>query len=107
MDRISKFFQDDNKTPMVQVISALAFGVLLSPWAQGIFFLVIFIVIYEIFFYLFTHGNPRYYNVFVRVSVMMASILGYIIGRTSMSMNILKCGVPWVNTESENSEESS
>jgi hypothetical protein len=99
MKLISNFFQDERKTAIHQVIGSFTFGVLLSPWGQGIFFLAGFIIIYEIFFYLFTHGDPRYYNVFVRTGVTMASILGFIIGRTVSNVKILKCGVPWMNSE--------
>ena len=88
------WFCNDTHTAMAQVILALVWGILLSPWSSGLFFLVIFIIFYEILYYIFTKGNPRYYNVFVRTGVIHASIFGYILGRTVSGDNILNEGVP-------------
>lgn len=87
------WFCNDKNTPMAQVILAFAFGVLLSPWSSGLFFLTIFIIINEILFYVFTKGDPRYYNVFVRTGVIYASILGFILGRTLSGDEILYEGI--------------
>ena len=93
-DWIHRWFCNEKYTPMAQMIIALVWGILLSPWASGLFFLFVFIIIYEILYYVFTRGDPRYYNVFVRVSVMCASIFGYILGRTLSGDDILHEGVP-------------
>jgi hypothetical protein len=79
---------------MAQVVIAFAYGVLLSPWSSGLFILIITIILYEILLYIFTHGDPRYFNVFVRTGVISASILGYLIGRTASGDEILYEGVP-------------
>lgn len=88
------WFCNEKYTPMAQLFIALVWGVLLSPWASGLFFLFFFIIVYEILFYVFTQGDPRYYNVFVRVGVIYASIFGYILGRTLSGDEILYEGVP-------------
>lgn len=93
-DWIRRWFCNDKYTPMAQLITALVWGVLLSPWGSGLFFLFVFIIIYEILYYVFTKGNPVYYNVFVRVGVIYASIFGYIVGRTLSGDEILYEGVP-------------
>lgn len=90
---ITNWFCNPKNTPMFQVIISLVFGILLSPWSSGLFFLVIFIIAYEILYYIFTKGNPLYYNVFVRTSVILASILGFIIGRTLSGDEVLQEGV--------------
>jgi 4-hydroxybenzoate polyprenyltransferase len=87
------WFCNDNYTAMAQVIVALTLGILLSPWSSGLFFLIIFIILYELFYYIFTKGNPRYYNVFVRTGVIFASIFGYILGRTLSGDEILTEGI--------------
>lgn len=112
MTWINTWFQNEKYTPMAQVIVAFVFGILLSPFSSGLFFLTVFIVVYEILYYLFINPltvvpyggyddplgqnnyNPRCYNIFVRVSVMIASILGFIVGRTLSGDNILQEGVP-------------
>src|SRR5688572_10675878 len=59
---ITNFFCDDRDTPIYQAIFSFTIGLLLSPCAQGIFFLVIFSILYEIVFFIFTKGNPRWWN---------------------------------------------
>jgi len=93
-DWIYWWFCNEKYTPMAQVLIALIWGVLLSPWASGLFFLFFFIIVYEILYYIFTRGDPKYYNVFVRVGVIYASIFGYILGRTLSGDEILYEGVP-------------
>lgn len=91
---IEWWFCNPKCTPMAQVIMSLAWGVLLSPWSSGIFFLIAFIIVYELFYYIFTRGDPLYYNVFVRTGVICASIAGFIIGRTAAGDEVLIEGVP-------------
>lgn len=86
------WFCNANYTPMAQVIVALSWGILLSPWSSGLFFLIIFIILYELFYYIFTKGDPLYYNLFVRTGVIFASIFGYILGRTLSCDEILADG---------------
>lgn len=90
---ICSWFCNDKYTPMAQVIVALTWGIILSPWSSGLIFLVASIIIYEIVYYIFTRGRFPYYNVFVRTGAMMASILGYIIGRTLSQDDILMTGM--------------
>lgn len=87
-------FCNDKNTPMFQVITSFTFGVILSPWSSGLFFLTIFIILYEIFFYIFTHGDQRYYDSFTRCGVICASLLGFIVGRTLSGDEILVPGIP-------------
>lgn len=91
---INAIFCNDKNTPMMQVITSFTFGVLLSPWSSGLFFLVVFIIIYEIFYYVFTKGDARYYDSFTRCGVICSSILGYIVGRTLSGDEILIPCVP-------------
>ena len=79
---LNLYYANDNNTRMAQVIIAFVFGTLLSPWSGGIFFLFAFIIVNEIFFYLFSHSKIEEYDVFGRTGAIMASILGYIVGRT-------------------------
>jgi len=90
---LNKWFQNDKNTPMVQVITAFIWGILLSPWSSGLIALFASILIFEILTYLFTKGDPRYYNVFVRTGVICSSILGFIIGRTLSCTNVCEPGI--------------
>lgn len=96
-DWLHNWFCNDKYTAMAQVIVAIVWGILLSPWSSGLFALVIFIIIYELMYYIFTHGDPKYYDLFTRTASIFASILGFIIGRTLSCDNILYEGVPDIN----------
>ena len=91
---LQSWFCNINYSPMAQFIISIIWGILLSPWSSGLFFLVVFILVYEILYYVFTKGNPLYYNVFVRTSVIYGSIFGYILGRTVSGDQILYEGIP-------------
>ena len=88
------WFCNERCTPVAQIIIAFAWGVLLSPWSSGLFALTIFIILHEILYYLFTHGDPKYYSVFIRTGVIYTSIFGYILGRTLSGDDVLQEGVP-------------
>lgn len=90
---INTWVCNPKNTPAMQIIGAFTYGIILSPWSSGLFVLIISIITYELLFYLFTHGCPRYYNLFVRTTVIMSSVLGYIIGRTLSNDDILYQGV--------------
>lgn len=91
---VHHWFCNEKYTPMAQVVVALVWGILLSPWSSGLFFLIVFIIIYEIMVYLFTRADPNYYDVFVRTTVICSTILGYILGRTLSGDEILYEGIP-------------
>lgn len=91
---IQWWFCNQKYTPMAQIIVAFVWGVLLSPWSSGLFFLLLFIIVYEILYYVFTHGIPPYYNLFIRTGIIYSSIFGYILGRTLSGDTILEEGVP-------------
>ena len=74
-------FCNKNYTIFAQVVVSFAFGLLLSPWTSGLYFLIIYALIYEVFFYLFTKGESPYYSFEERVLVIFFYIFGYIFGR--------------------------
>lgn len=76
------FFCSDNYTPTAQIIAAFVFGAIFGPWSWGIIFLLIYFIIYEILFYLFTHGDPNYWQIETRLAVFCAYFLGWIVIRT-------------------------
>lgn len=93
---IKWWFCNQKYTPMAQIIIAMIWGILLSPWSSGLFALVIFIIVYEILFYVFTGGDPQYYSLFVRTGVIYTSIFGYILGRTLSGDTVCEPAV-WPN----------
>ena len=94
MSVLTWWFQNENYTKMAQVISSLVLGILFSPFSYGLFFLFVFLIFYEILYYIFTLGDPKYYDVETRVGVINGYILGYIIGKTATGQEVLNEGVP-------------
>jgi len=91
---INNFFCNPNYTPTLQILIALFYGILLSPFAWGLFWLFISILIYEWFFYVFTRGCKKYWEPIIRAGVFAGFIAGYIIGRSLAEKDVLTTGVP-------------
>jgi hypothetical protein len=66
-----------------QVIIAFAVGLLFAPWSWGLAYLIIFFVIFEIG-YAIIHRDFSWNNIMVRISVIGASFLGWLIGRLAV-----------------------
>lgn len=99
-DWLHFWFCNEKYTGMAQVIVSIVWGILLSPWSSGLFALVVFIIIYEMMYYIFTHGDEKYYDIFIRTSCIFASIFGFLLGRTLSCDNILYEGVPNITISS-------
>lgn len=90
---LPNYFCNSKATPVYCIICALVWGIILSPWSRGIFWLIASIIIYEILLYIFTKGDPKYWNLQTRTGCIFASVLGFIIGRTSFNQKVLEEGV--------------
>ena len=76
------YFNNGNATEMYQVILAFTIGVLFSPWNNGLFLFILFLIAYELLYFYATGFQLPYWRLEGRVAIVMASILGFIIGRT-------------------------
>lgn len=93
---ISKYYKNDKQTLLFKIITGFALGLIFSPFSNGLFFIIIFYLICEILYYLFTHGDERYWNSIHVPIVLFFYILGWLIGRL-LSVpwdNILDDGIP-------------
>lgn len=70
----------------VQMIVSFIIGMLFAPWSYGIFFLLAFTVIYEILYYLYVDKST--YIAEVRAGISLASICGWVTGRTLYELDI-------------------
>lgn len=98
--RLADYLCSPAHTRMAQVISALALGVLAAPYGSGLFFLVVFRVIYETLVYAAAHGpgvaEVAPWDLFTRCCVFYASVFGWVVGRSLMGLPVLPPGVPEV-----------
>lgn len=72
-------------TTMYRCISSLVFGMLLSPYGSGLFYLILFVLLGELITYIY---NRHHLTLFDRLVVIMSSIFGYIIGRTVIGYEV-------------------
>lgn len=73
----------------VKIIFSFVFGILLSPFSWGIFYLVASIIIFFVIDYIFCEGKFEYNYLEHRASVIFYGILGFIIGRTIHDMSVM------------------
>jgi len=74
--------------------------VLAAPYGSGLFFLVVFRVLYETLLYAAAHGpgvRCAPWDLFTRCSVFYASVFGWVVGRSLMGLPVLHPGVPEVD----------
>ena len=68
-------------------------GAIFAPFSWGIFYLIIFIIVYELLFYIFSQGEDPYYTPLGRAAIICAAIFGYIGVRTLLCDQLLIDGV--------------
>jgi len=81
---------------MGQILPSFCLGVLLSPWSRGAFFLALGSFLYDLVFYIFSWrpDGTSTWDPWSRGGAFLASILGWIIGRTAAGQEIFQPGVP-------------
>jgi hypothetical protein len=71
------------------VIISFAYGVALSPWSSGIFWLIVTIILFEIIGYIL--GRHKCWDIIWRAGVIAAAILGWVTGRVLVDHNDIMC----------------
>jgi len=66
---------------LLQILSAFALGIAFAPWSWGIVYFFIGIVIWEILYYVSVKGSKPFWFLEVRLAIVAASVLGWLIGR--------------------------
>lgn len=97
---VNKYFCSDTYTPVAQIFASFVFGAIFAPWSWGILFLIIYFIIYEILFYIFTKGDPKYWQPETRLAVFCSYILGWIVIRTIIEDSVFESEVPMEDTYS-------
>lgn len=87
IDPLRWWFDNDDYTVMVQAFVGFAIGLVWGPWAAGFFYLVLFIIVYEILYWWYNRRKP--YITYQRAGVNCSYILGYIVGRTLSGDDVL------------------
>ncbi len=77
-------------TPIAQFMTSFSLGVIFSAWTLSLVIVIAFVVIYEAFIYaiLDGHREGQAWQINVRIGVIMAYIMGWIVGRTVYGLDL-------------------
>jgi len=78
MESINHFVNND---PFAPVLASFLAGLLFSAVSFGIVYLIIFLIIWEIFYFGYLDVNDRKWSLDDRVLVIFAALLGFLVGR--------------------------
>ena len=67
---------------LTSIFASFIFAMIFAPWTYGVFWLVIYILVWEIGIYFLSLRYPGCWNIFARAAIIFSSILGFIVGRT-------------------------
>ncbi len=70
------------KRPTCQLIFSFVSGLIFSPWTQGLFYMLLFIVIYEIIYYIAVWGDLKKWDPYLRAGMIISYVMGWLVGRT-------------------------
>jgi hypothetical protein len=87
---VKEAIYDERFNIFIQMIIAFLSTFILSPFGKGIFYFVISIIIYEIILLLYKRND-----VLKRSGIILSSILGWIVGRTMFSCDVLDNNCPF------------
>ena len=81
MEFLSKLNCEINTDPNYTVASALIAGFLFAAISWGIVYVIIFLIFWEILYFGYLNVYEEKWNFNLRATVILAAILGYLLGR--------------------------
>lgn len=76
-----RYFNNPRSSALLSIIVSFTFGLIFSPWNQGLLYFIIFLILYEGFIFYVTRYDWSQQRLFVRTGIICTSILGFIVGR--------------------------
>lgn len=73
--------RDLNEDPMYWIGAAFFSGFLFSSWSWGVVYIILFLIVYEIFYFMFCCYQKRNYNIMIRIGIVAGAFMGFLIGR--------------------------
>ena len=97
---MNKIYKNKNATLLFRIIFAFTMGLIFGPFADGIFFLILISLISELLCYIFTGGDPEYFNIVYKPIIILCYLIGWIIGRflSIPNENIIHHGIPCLDS---------
>lgn len=78
MEAVNCFINND---PMAVVLISFMTGLLFSAVSWGLIYVLLFLIIWEILYYGYLNANDRAWGFDHRITVIMAALLGFLLGR--------------------------
>jgi len=75
-----EFFKWFDNDPYIAMTMSLITGFLFSGISWGIVYVIIFLIIYEFFYFAYLHANYKEWKNSERIGVVFAALLGYLLG---------------------------
>lgn len=96
---VKDYYCNKHCTLPFQLITGFVLGLIIGPIANGIFFLLLFLLLTNCFLYIFSHGKDPYWNTLNRSIVIIYYLLGWLLGRflTLPVEDLIHHGVPSFN----------
>jgi len=73
--------RDINEDPMYWIGAAFFSGFLFSSWSWGIVYVILFLIVYEIFYFAFCRYRLSKYDLLSRIGIVAGAFMGFLIGR--------------------------
>ena len=80
-DWCKSYFCNEANSELNQIVIAFVWGLLFGSISWGLIWLIVFLIIYEIFIFYVTEGLAPYWGFLVRVAVIAATLIGWVLGR--------------------------
>ena len=78
---LCKMDNDISNDPIYWMGAALFSGFLFSTWSWGIVYIIIFLIVYEIGYYIFCNYNSKKYDLMIRIGIIAGAFMGFLLGR--------------------------
>lgn len=80
---VCRMNRDLYNDPMYWTGAALFSGLLFSTWSWGIVYVLLFLIAYEIGYYIYcrNYKEPGEYDLMIRIGIFAGAFMGFLIGR--------------------------
>ena len=83
----SRMAREIYEDPAYWLGSAIFSGILFSTWSWGIVYLILFLLIYEIFYCIYCQYNSKKFDIGMRIGLFCGAFMGFLIGRSITGMD--------------------
>ncbi len=75
------YFCSETCTEFNEIVISFAYGLIFGSFSYGLIWLIVFIIVYEVYVFYVTKDVPERWRFLARVGINAAALLGWILGR--------------------------